>query len=129
MMATFVLAAMLVNAVFQRALSNHIVAKHPELWLGVRFRIMDDPICNELRVISIATGEDATRITLSGTCRLITEKNMPPFLWSPQLVFSALQYSVFPARCNKRDAPDWMLRVKTSLFKTTVDCFLGYFSS
>ncbi|GFW80419.1 transposable element Tcb1 transposase [Trichonephila clavipes] len=28
----------------------------PELWLEVRFRILDDPICYELRVISILTG-------------------------------------------------------------------------
>ena len=55
-MATFVLDAMPVNAAFQRALSNGIMAERPELWSGVRFRIMDDPICYELSVILIATG-------------------------------------------------------------------------
>ena len=47
---------MLLNAAFQSALSNDIVAEHRELWSEVQFRIMDDPICYELRVISIATG-------------------------------------------------------------------------
>ncbi|GFU65193.1 transposable element Tcb2 transposase [Trichonephila clavipes] len=49
MMAAFVLDAMSVNAAFQNVLSNDIVAYHPELWFGVRFRIMYDPICYELR--------------------------------------------------------------------------------
>ncbi|GFT29185.1 transposable element Tcb2 transposase [Trichonephila clavipes] len=31
--------------------------QHPELWFRVRFRIMDVPICYELRVISIATAQ------------------------------------------------------------------------
>ena len=56
MMAVFVLDAMLVNVAFESALSNYIVAESPELWSGVRFRIMDDPICYELRVNSITTG-------------------------------------------------------------------------
>ncbi|GFV61168.1 transposable element Tcb2 transposase [Trichonephila clavipes] len=54
MMAAFLLDAMLMNATFQIALSNGIVTQHPELWFGMRFRIMDDTICYELRVISIA---------------------------------------------------------------------------
>ena len=45
-MATFVLDA----------LSNNIVAEHPELWSGMQFRIMDNPICYELKAIPIATG-------------------------------------------------------------------------
>ena len=45
MMAAFVLDAMLVNAAFQSVLSNNIMAEHPELWSGVLFRIMNDPIC------------------------------------------------------------------------------------
>ena len=57
MMAAFVLNVMPVNAAFQSALSNDIVAEHSELWSGVRLRIMDDPICNELRIISISTGK------------------------------------------------------------------------
>ena len=50
MMAVFVLDAMPVNAAFQCALSNDIVTEHPELWSGMQFRIMDDPVCYELRV-------------------------------------------------------------------------------
>ena len=44
MMSTFVLDAMPVNAAFQSAISNDIVAEHLELWSGVRFCIMDDPM-------------------------------------------------------------------------------------
>ena len=43
--AAFMVDAMPINAAFQSALSNDIVAEHPELWLEVRFCIMDDPIC------------------------------------------------------------------------------------
>ncbi|GFV01072.1 uncharacterized protein TNCV_1009931 [Trichonephila clavipes] len=56
MMAAFMLDAMPVNAAFQSTLSNNIVAQHLELSFGVRFRIMDDSIFYELKVISIATG-------------------------------------------------------------------------
>ncbi|GFS59413.1 uncharacterized protein TNCV_3725521 [Trichonephila clavipes] len=49
MLATFVLDSMPVNAVFQSALSNDIVVKHPELCFGVGFRMMDDSICYELK--------------------------------------------------------------------------------
>ncbi|GFW39815.1 hypothetical protein TNCV_2419811 [Trichonephila clavipes] len=49
MRAAYLLDAMPVNAAFQSALSNDIVALYPELWFGVRFRIMDDPICFGLR--------------------------------------------------------------------------------
>ncbi|GFT15137.1 uncharacterized protein TNCV_3141941 [Trichonephila clavipes] len=49
MMAAFVLDSMPLNAAFQSALSNDIVTSHTELWFGVRFCIMDDPICYELR--------------------------------------------------------------------------------
>ena len=56
MRAMFVLETMPVNAAFQNALSNDIEDEHPELRSGVRFRIMDDPICYELRIISTATG-------------------------------------------------------------------------
>ena len=55
-MAAFMLDALPFNAAFQSALSNDIVIKHPELWSGVQFHIMDDPICCELSVISVATG-------------------------------------------------------------------------
>ena len=40
-MGAFVLDVMPVNASFQRALWNDIVAQHPELWSGVRFCIME----------------------------------------------------------------------------------------
>ena len=39
----------------QNALPNEIVPKHPKLRSVVQFRIKDDPICYELRVISIET--------------------------------------------------------------------------
>ena len=55
MMAAFVLNVMSVNAAFHSVLLNDIVAECPELWSGLRFHIMDYPICYELRVISIAT--------------------------------------------------------------------------
>ena len=51
MMAAYVLDAMPVNIAFHSVLSNVIVAEHLELWSGVRFRIIDDLSCNELRVI------------------------------------------------------------------------------
>ena len=50
MMAAFVQDTLLVNAVFQSELSNYIVAEHPRLWSGMGFRIMNNPICYELRV-------------------------------------------------------------------------------
>ncbi|GFV66664.1 hypothetical protein TNCV_2594851 [Trichonephila clavipes] len=66
--------------------------------------------------------EDSTRIILSGTFQLITEKNTPIFLWYPRLIFSAPQHLVFPAGCSQRNAPKWTPSVKDSLYKTTVDC-------
>ncbi|GFX13725.1 hemocyanin C chain [Trichonephila clavipes] len=57
-MAIFVLDAMPANAAFQSALSNDIVALSPELWFGVRFRFIDNPICYKLRVFSITTGAE-----------------------------------------------------------------------
>ena len=56
MLATFVLDAVPVNVAFQSTFSTDIVAEHLELWSEVRFRIMDDPICCKLKVISIPTG-------------------------------------------------------------------------
>ncbi|GFS69224.1 hypothetical protein TNCV_4010631 [Trichonephila clavipes] len=47
MMAAFMLVAMLVNAASQSALSNDVVTYDPELRFGMRFRIIDDPICHE----------------------------------------------------------------------------------
>ena len=44
-MAAFILDDMPVNDDFYSALSNDIVAEHPDLLSGMRFRIMDDPIC------------------------------------------------------------------------------------
>ncbi|GFT34044.1 transposable element Tcb2 transposase [Trichonephila clavipes] len=49
MIASFVLGVMPVNVAFHSALSNDIVALHPELWFGERFHIMDDLIFYELR--------------------------------------------------------------------------------
>ncbi|GFV30226.1 hypothetical protein TNCV_97031 [Trichonephila clavipes] len=51
-------------------------------------------------------GEDSAKINLSSSFRLVTEKDMPSFLWHPQLMFSAPQYPVFPAVCCQRDAQD-----------------------
>ncbi|GFW45510.1 hypothetical protein TNCV_3244501 [Trichonephila clavipes] len=45
--------------------------------------------------------EDSTGTILPDTFRLRTEKNTPPFLWCPQLMFSATQYPVFPAECSQ----------------------------
>ena len=58
MMTAFVLdqRSMLVNAAFLMALSVDIVAEQSELWSWVLFRIINDPICYKLRVISIASG-------------------------------------------------------------------------
>ena len=56
MMAVFVLDGMLVNTAFQSAFLNDIVTEHPKFLSGMRFRIMEDKICCELMVISIATG-------------------------------------------------------------------------
>ncbi|GFX56111.1 uncharacterized protein TNCV_3061971 [Trichonephila clavipes] len=49
MMTAFVLDAMPVNAAFQSALLNNEVALHLELWFGMRFILMDVPICYKLR--------------------------------------------------------------------------------
>ncbi|GFY07723.1 uncharacterized protein TNCV_4133201 [Trichonephila clavipes] len=54
MMAAIVLDALSVNAAFQSALSNDIVAYYPELWFWVQFCIMKVPICYKLSVIFIA---------------------------------------------------------------------------
>ena len=52
MMTAFVLDAVPVSAAFQSAFSNDILAENKELWSGVRFRIMDNPISYEFRIIS-----------------------------------------------------------------------------
>ncbi|GFY02762.1 hypothetical protein TNCV_3506421 [Trichonephila clavipes] len=49
MMSVLVLDDMPVNIAFQSALSNVIAAEHPELCFGVRFHIIDDVSCYELR--------------------------------------------------------------------------------
>ena len=56
MMDAFVLNAMPINAAFQSALSKDVITEHPELWSEVRFRVLDDPFCNEMRIMSIITG-------------------------------------------------------------------------
>ncbi|GFV30794.1 transposable element Tcb1 transposase [Trichonephila clavipes] len=92
---------MLLNAAFRTTLSNDIVALHPELWLELRFRIMDDPICYELRLISIAKDT-------SGKC--YSPKLFPSFKASMELSFSRIMHahmmqklfetSVQPNTCN-----------------------------
>ncbi|GFV60119.1 hypothetical protein TNCV_3886371 [Trichonephila clavipes] len=74
-------------------------------------------------------GEDTTRITLSGTLRLISEKYTTPFLWCPELLFSAPQCPDFPAGSSQRGAPDWKPSVKADLCKMAIDCFLRNSSS
>ncbi|GFY28601.1 transposable element Tcb1 transposase [Trichonephila clavipes] len=99
--AAFVLDAMPVNATFQSALSNDIVAEHSELWFGVRFRIMDDLIYYELRVISKATGTSV---------KCYRPKSLLSFKASQEISFSRimhahmlqrlLELSVQPNTCN-----------------------------
>ena len=50
MIAALVLDSMLVNAATLSALSNYIVTEYPKLWSRLRFRIIEDAICFELRV-------------------------------------------------------------------------------
>ncbi|GFU81691.1 hypothetical protein TNCV_3645911 [Trichonephila clavipes] len=68
------------------------------------------------------SGVDSTRITFSGTFRLITEKKTSSFLWCPRLMFSAPQYPFFPARCSQSATPNWAPGIKSSLCKTAIDC-------
>ena len=101
MMATFVLDAISVNDAFHNAISNDIVAEHLELWSGVRFCIMDDPVCYELRVISIATGTSV---------KCYSPKSFSSFKASLELSFSRIMHahmlqrlfetSVQPNTCN-----------------------------
>ncbi|GFS84785.1 hypothetical protein TNCV_2956811 [Trichonephila clavipes] len=67
-------------------------------------------------------GENLTRITLSGTFRLIAEKDTLSFLWCPRMMFSAPQYPVFPAGCSQRNASNWTPGVKASLCKKDEVC-------
>ncbi|GFV62701.1 hypothetical protein TNCV_901561 [Trichonephila clavipes] len=69
-----------------------------------------------------SSDEDSTRISLYGTFRFTTEKNMPPFMWCPQLMFSVPRYLVFPAGCSQRNTPDWTPGTEVNLCKTTVEC-------
>ncbi|GFW82301.1 transposable element Tcb1 transposase [Trichonephila clavipes] len=82
-LSAFVLDAMPVNAAFQSALSNDIVTYPPELWVELRFRILDDPICYELWVISIATGT---------SMRCYSPKSFPSFKASLELYFSRIMH-------------------------------------
>ena len=80
MMAKFMLDIMLVNTAFQNVLSN---SKHPELWSGVKFCIMDDRICYELRVISLAT---------SMSMKCYSPKSFLSFKASLELSFSRIMH-------------------------------------
>ena len=62
-MTAFMLDAMLESAAFQSELvvitinlSSMLMAEHSMLYSRVQFRIVDDSICYELRVISIPIG-------------------------------------------------------------------------
>ncbi|GFX62053.1 hypothetical protein TNCV_2227791 [Trichonephila clavipes] len=72
-------------------------------------------------------GEYLMRIILSSTSRLFTEKNTPPLLWCPQLVFSSPAF--FPAGYSQSDALNWTPDAKVSLNNTAVDCLPGNSSS
>ncbi|GFW97664.1 uncharacterized protein TNCV_685341 [Trichonephila clavipes] len=84
MMAAFVLDDIPMNAAFQSALSTDIVAEHPELWFRVRFLIIMDPICYELRVISTATGT---------SMKCYSPKYFPIFKASLKISFSRIMHS------------------------------------
>ncbi|GFW67897.1 hypothetical protein TNCV_3872271 [Trichonephila clavipes] len=76
-----------------------------------------------MKVSSIfSPGDDSMRITLSGTFRLITEKNTPPFFWFTRLMLLVPQYPVFPDGCSQRDSTDCSPGVGVRLCKTAVDC-------
>ncbi|GFV64392.1 hypothetical protein TNCV_2503101 [Trichonephila clavipes] len=49
------------------------------------------------------------------------ERRAPPQM-SSHPFDRAPQYSVFPAGCSQRDAPEWTPGIKDSLYKTIVDC-------
>ena len=95
-MAAFVLDAMPINAAFQNTVPNDIVAEHPELWSGVRFCIMDDPICYGLRIISIAT---------STSVKCYSRKSFPSFKASLRIMHVHMLQRQFeapvqPNACN-----------------------------
>ena len=68
-----------VNTAFQSALSKDIVREQLELWSGAQFHIMDEDICYELWVISIAKGT-------SVKCN--SAKSSPSFKTSLELSFT-----------------------------------------
>ena len=86
---------------FPKCVIERILAEHPELWSGVRFRIMEDPICYEMRIISITAG-------LSVKC--YSPKSFPSFKASHKLFFSKIMHecvmqrlfeaSIQPNACN-----------------------------
>ncbi|GFW61301.1 hypothetical protein TNCV_3378161 [Trichonephila clavipes] len=76
---------------------------------------------------NFSPADDLTRIPLSGTFRLITEKNTPSFLRCPRLMFSATQYPVFPAGYSQKKRTRLNVGHKSSLCKTYVYCLPGIF--
>ena len=83
MMSAFVLDAMPMNAAIQSTLSNDTVAEHTKLWSEVRFRIMDDPIWHEFRLISTATGTSV---------KYYSPKSFSSFKASLELSFSRIMH-------------------------------------
>ena len=75
---------MLVNAAFQNALSNDIVAERPELWSEVWLCIKNDPICYKLMIISIATGT---------SMKYFNSKSLSSFKASQELSFSRIMHA------------------------------------
>ena len=99
------LDAIPISSVFQSALSNDIVVGHPELWFRLRFLIMDDAICYDFRITSIA--QDA----------LVKS-------YSPQSLSS---FKPFLELYFNRIIPAHMLRrlFKTSVQQNACNVFLG----
>ena len=83
-MAQFVLHAIPVNDTFQSRLSNDIVAEQPELFSGVQFRIIEDPICYEVRMILISTDTSV---------KCYSRKSFPSFKASLEILFSGIMHA------------------------------------
>ncbi|PRD23606.1 UNVERIFIED_CONTAM: hypothetical protein NCL1_45926 [Trichonephila clavipes] len=93
----------------ERRILECIIERHgsqyPELWFGVQFRIMDDSICYELRVISVAT------VTF---LKCNSPKSFPSFKASLELSFSRIMHASMLQKL-----------IETSVQPNTCKFFLG----
>ena len=80
MMISLALDTMPLNAVFQSAFLNDILVEQPELWSGVRFPTMNDPVRHELLVISIGTWYPYVG-------EVLQPKDLPFLQSSPEAIF------------------------------------------